>query len=429
MALVLEPSQKRLLKGSSWTLSGTILSKVLVFCATILVARILTKEMYGELGIIRSTIQMFVAVSSFGIGSTATKYIAEHRNKNPELAGRIYWIGNVFIFAMGFLALILLMFGSEYIAAKMLNAPELSADLKIGGIILFFSILNGAQLGALAGFEDFRFIAISNLINGFSEIILLPIGAYLWGLSGAVLGFGLSFLIVFIFNSFRVSCHFIQIGWKTFDIIRQIKLKDFRVICDFSFPIALSSWINMLTYWFSKTLLIKDAGFGQMANYDVATQIQAQLLFIPGILSQVLLPILVNNMSTGKSGSARSAFKMNLCLNVLVTFSAFLLILLFGRYILMIYGKTYTSVFPLYVLCFCTILDSIANSCVPIVISANKIWSVLWINIAWSAVLLVSYIMCSRYVVPENALTIAYLCAAMANCLLVSSFIRLKSLI
>ena len=66
---------RRIVSGSFWVLVGTIVSKIMVFVATIIVARILSKEVYGQLGIIRSTIQLFVGLTAFGIGATATKHI------------------------------------------------------------------------------------------------------------------------------------------------------------------------------------------------------------------------------------------------------------------------------------------------------------------------------------------------------------------
>lgn len=417
------------MRGSSWTLCGNICSKILVFCATIIVVRILTKEEYGELGIIRSTIQMFIAFSSFGIGSTATKYIAQHRNQNPDIAAKIYCVGGLFVFVMGLVALFALIASSDYVATYMLGTPELSTDLRIGGIILFFSLLNGAQLGALAGFEDFKFIACSSLTNGVLEILLLPLGAYYMGLTGAILGFGICFLIVSCINTIKVNQNFRKLGMKLSLSVRQLKPSDFNVLYNFSLPMSLASLINLSAYWFLKTWLVKDAGFAQMANYDVAVQLQSQLLFIPGILSQVLLPIMVNNMSDGQSRAAHSAFKMNVCINLVITATAFVLILLFGRYILMIYGKSYTSVLPLYVLCFCTILDSAANAFVPLIISANKVWSVLFINILWATTLVLTYIQCVRFFIPEDALTYAYLCATIVNLILTLCFVRVKHLI
>ena len=66
---------KRLYKGISWTLAGSVVNKVLQLTAFILVARIIGKEDYGRIGIVRSTISMFTIISTMGMGVTATRYI------------------------------------------------------------------------------------------------------------------------------------------------------------------------------------------------------------------------------------------------------------------------------------------------------------------------------------------------------------------
>ena len=275
----MESSKKDLLKGSSWILIGNLFSKLLVFGATIAVTHILTKDLYGQLGIIRSTVQMFMAVSSFGIGATATKYIAEYRNKNAKYAIRVYWMVSLFIALMAVLAVGMLLFFSSHIANSMLHAPEIVNNLRVGAFILFFSLMNGAQSGALSGFEDFRHLSYSNILNGILEIILLPLGAYLWGLTGAVLGFGSCFLLVFIYNTYHVNKNFKYTSINIFGVVKEIKPADFSILYKFSFPIALSSWLILVMYWVSKTMIVKDADFTSMANYDVAEQFKAQLMF------------------------------------------------------------------------------------------------------------------------------------------------------
>ena len=319
----MESSKKDLLKGSSWILFGNLFSKVLVFCATIAVTHILTKDLYGQLGIIRSTVQMFIAVSSFGIGATATKYIAEYRNKDARYAIRVYWMATLFIAIMAVIAVCMLLLFSRYIANSMLHAPEIVNNLRVGAFILFFSLMNGAQSGALSGFEDFRHLSYSNILNGILEIILLPLGAYLWGLPGAVLGFGSCFLLVFIYNTYHVNNNFKCTGINIFNIVKEIKLTDFNILYKFSFPIALSSWLILVMYWVSKTMIVKDADFTSMANYDVAEQFKAQLMFIPGILSQVLLPILTNRTAEKQSNEAKSMIWMNIQIHYLYTYCVF----------------------------------------------------------------------------------------------------------
>lgn len=425
----MESSKKDLLKGSSWILFGNLFSKVLVFCATIAVTHILTKDLYGQLGIIRSTVQMFIAVSSFGIGATATKYIAEYRNKDARYAIRVYWITTLFIAIMAVIAVCLLFLFSTHIADSMLNAPEIAGNLRVGAFIIFFSLMNGAQSGALSGFEDFRHLSFSNILNGVLEIIFLPLGAYLWGLSGAVLGFGACFLVVFIYNTYHVNNNFKYTGINIFSIAKEIKLTDFSILYKFSFPIALSSWLILVMYWVSKTMIVKDADFTSMANYDVAEQFKAQLMFIPAILSQVLLPILTNRMAEKQSTEAKSMIWMNIKINTAITFSIFLIILLFGKYILMIYGKEYTNTFPLYILCFCAVIDSISNSYVPVIISSNKVWNVLAFNLIWGIILFSVYTFCRATIPPENAVSIAYLSAALVQMALMTIYLKKAKLV
>ena len=71
------PVLKRIANGAFWSLTGIALAKFLVLVAGILCARILGASHFGELGIVRSTIGMFVVIGASGLGYTANKYIAE----------------------------------------------------------------------------------------------------------------------------------------------------------------------------------------------------------------------------------------------------------------------------------------------------------------------------------------------------------------
>lgn len=72
-------------------MTGIALAKFLVLVAGILCARILGASHFGELGIVRSTIGMFVVIGASGLGYTANKYIAEYRaSKDVEKIAQIY---------------------------------------------------------------------------------------------------------------------------------------------------------------------------------------------------------------------------------------------------------------------------------------------------------------------------------------------------
>ena len=70
-------------------MAGAVISRGLMLAATVLVARMLGKTVYGELGMIQSTVGMFGVFAGFGLGLTATKHVAEFRQSDPDRAGRI----------------------------------------------------------------------------------------------------------------------------------------------------------------------------------------------------------------------------------------------------------------------------------------------------------------------------------------------------
>ena len=103
------PLGYRFAKGVFWSLSGAMIFRGLALFSSIIAARILGKVGFGELSIIQSTVGMFGVFAGFGLGMTATKYVAEYRIKDPAKAGRIVAISNLLAIVFGgliFLALI-----------------------------------------------------------------------------------------------------------------------------------------------------------------------------------------------------------------------------------------------------------------------------------------------------------------------------------
>lgn len=417
----------RIVSGTSWVFIGTIVSKAVVFLATICVARILSKEAYGELSIIRSTIQLFVSLSGFGIGATATKFIAQYRKTNPAKAVNTYLIANIFVWFMAIVSCAILMFFSSSIATGRLNQEDLALQFRVAGLILFFTLLNGAQTGTLAGFEDFKRIAKSNVIMGVSEIVFLCAGAYLWGLTGAVIGFGLTYCIGWVYNSYGISKHIRAFHLSLVEEIKKIRLGDFRILYSFSLPLAAVSWIHMLTYWWMKTSVAGNSGFENMANYDVAEQWKNLILMIPNMIASVILPVL-SNINPDKRDRAK-AIRVNFYINVGITGILTVMIFILGKWMLLLFGSGYTNVWPLYILVSSTIFDSVSSLCGTILISSGKASWGLLSNVAWAVSLAVSYtIICNDMASLENGLALSYAIASVVQMLVNIFIIKLKSL-
>lgn len=156
------PLAYRLARGAFWSLIGAVLARGLGLISSIIVARMLGKSGFGELGIIQSTVGMFGTFAGFGLGITATKFIAEYRTTDPSKAGRIRGLSSAFAWLSSLLTSIILFFAAPWLAEHTLGAPHLASLLRISTIFLFITSINGAQTGALAGFEAFKTVAKIN---------------------------------------------------------------------------------------------------------------------------------------------------------------------------------------------------------------------------------------------------------------------------
>src|SRR5438445_7766115 len=124
------PLAYRLAHGVFWSLAGTALARVLALAASVITARILGKQGYGELGVVNSTLLTLQGFASLGLGATATKYVAELRGKDSERAGRILALSATISGASGLLGMAVLWAFADWIAVHMINAPQLAGLLR-----------------------------------------------------------------------------------------------------------------------------------------------------------------------------------------------------------------------------------------------------------------------------------------------------------
>lgn len=399
----------RLVNGSFWSLAGTVGGRGIVLLAFVGVARMVGKNDYGELGIIRSTINMFLVFASLGIGGTAAKYIAQYRNNSRKQTGEIYALSHYFSVLVGGVATIALLIFSSDIATYSLHAPHLTQQLKLAVPVLFFAAVNGAQSGTLSGFEDFKILAVNTFVSGLIQGICLIIGTYWYGISGAIVALGLGNLVLYFMNWKSIHKRLKQcaIVYR----LKEISKKTVKILWKYSLPSALSSLVVIPVLWWTKTFLIKHTSFDEMAVFDVAEQWYAMVLFIPSTLSQILLPILSNTLEEGTYRQYVKLIKINLGINILVSLGIALVISLLSHFILSLYGKEFTSVSPLIVMMFVSVMVSAAQVVGQVIASKGEMWIACGFNLMWSVWLIGFAVLFVNHNLGALGLALAILCS------------------
>lgn len=325
----------RLYKGVFWSMAGAFISRGLMFCATVIVARILGKVGYGELGMIQSTVGMFGVFAGFGLGLTATKHVAELREKDPDRVGRIIGLSGLFAIMTHCIMALGLFFSASWLTDHTINAPHLTNVLRIGAPILLINAINGAQTGALAGFEAFRMIAHVNLLVGIVSFPILICGAYFGGLEGAVWALVLSFGINTLCNhvALRKEAHIFNIR-----INFRYCLSEFPLLWQFSIPAMLSGTIMGVSNWACRALLTnRSNGYEEIGILSAALVIQSTLLSISSMLGAPLLSMISN---AGHEASEKLGV-VNILLIWMLSLMVATPLLCFPEIVLQAYGREF----------------------------------------------------------------------------------------
>lgn len=373
-----------LFKDSFWALTGSALGRGLSLLATIAIARFLGSDAYGQYGMIKSTLLSIAIFSSFGLGFTATKFIAEIKGKSDEDIHRIHRVCFITtLISAAFIALIVVIIANPL--AVWLKDPSMANIFRWSSIAIIINALITTQNGELAGFRAYRLIAKNTTFYGvFTFAISVP-AAYFYGLTGAVIALIISLAFNWAINFISLNNLLPSGSWD-------VKMSDFKRIINFSLPIALQESTYSITSWCGMAIIVKMADYSQLGVYSAASQWSAVMLFIPGSLRNVALSHLSENSSDKKT--SMMIVRRLLSVNFVSTFIPFLIIAALSHFISTLYGESYAGLPSVLNICiFTAVVSSLSNVITQDLIAHSKNWYLFW----------------SRLIRDCSALIIAYL--------------------
>ena len=377
----------RLARGVFWSMAGAIISRALMLLATMLIARLLGKTGYGELGMIQSTVGMFGVFAGFGLGLTATKYVAEFRHSDPARVSRILGLSTLVACCTGGLMALGLLIFSPWLAEHTINAPHLTNQLRIGAVILFLSALNGAQTGALSGFEAFRVIARVNFLVGVVSFPLLLFGTFYGGLTGAVWALALNLSSNWLLNHLALRREATR--YNISFTFRKC-FEEWAVLWRFSLPAALSGVVFGPVKWVCGAILVNQSGgYGEMGMLNAANQWSTAILFLPGLLAQVVLPLLSGLNGESRSRQYSQILRTNVLLNGCMAAIIVTPVVIFAPQIMSAYGANFEQGANVLRVMAVTAIFVAVNSVVgSSIASKGKMWIGFAFNSMWACILL-----------------------------------------
>ncbi len=416
------PIGYRLAHGTFWAMMGGGAAQAFMLLTSIIVARVLGKQQFGEFGVINNTIGMFGVFAGFGLGMTATKFVAQYRRKDPAKAGRIIALSSLVAIGTGSVVALALLLMAPWLATVMLSAPQLTFVLRMSAGFLFFSALSGAQMGALAGFEAFRTIARLNIITGVLSFPLIAGGAYFFGLVGGVWGLVVSTAVSCLMNGLALRGEMRQSGVPAG---YAGCARERHVLLRFSMPAVLAGMLVNPVNWLCAAMLVnRPFGYAEMGIYSAANSWQKAILFLPGCLNAIALPMLSDFFGAREHGDYRKALWYNMLLTGASAFAAAAFIALASAYIMLSYGNGFVEgKYVLAILSFSTVLIAINSVAGSAIASTGRTWLGFLFNLLWG----VAQVSIAAVLIPlhgATGLALATLISYMLHSLWQISYIR-----
>ncbi len=359
------------------------MARGLALLSSVVIARLLSKVGFGELAIIYSTIAVFQFFAGFGLGMTATKYVAEHRHSDPVKAGRIIAMAWLVTAVTGTTCALLLVVLAPWLAAHTLAAPHLSGPLRIAALALFLAALNAAQGGALSGFEAFKTLAGANLIAGVFNFPLMIAGVLLGGLEGAVWA-----MVVSGAGTWLIFHLAVRKEARRFHVPLRVAgcLQELPLLWRFTVPAVLAGMMVMPVNWACNALLVNQPeGYAEMGVFNAANQWFNALLFLPNVAGAVILPILSERLASRNTHDCGKLLGLSLRALAWAVIPLVVLGCLLSGVIMRVYGESFAAGWPTLVVTLITAgLVSVQTPVGHIIAASGRMWLGFLMNTGWA---------------------------------------------
>jgi O-antigen/teichoic acid export membrane protein len=363
VSIIEKLKNSKLFKDSFWAVFGNGMGNALLLFAGILIARMLGKDLYGEYGVVKTTMFHIAAFSTFGLGYTSTKFIAQYTSENTSHIRSIAKAAmKITIVSSLILCALLVIFADQL--ALFVKTPQLATSFRFLGFIVICKALSTTASGIVSGFKDFKRQGRNNIISGLLMLCLAPTLTYFWGLRGSLLSLLISQFVLCVLNLVLLKSL-----TKDYALSEQSFIKPLLV---FSIPVAMQEMTYALSHWGGPLLLTRYASIGETGLYSAAGQWNAIIRFIPALLSSVVLSYL---SSATNASEHKKLMSRVLSINFVCALIPFLIVFVFSGLIVRMYGQSFDGLQSvLNILIFSTVFSVVARVFQNEFISRGKNW-------------------------------------------------------
>jgi len=162
------------------------------------------------------------------------------------------------------------------------------------------------------------------------------------------------------------------------------------VLWNFGLPTVLGGLVSAPVYWACNAMLVnRQGGYAEMGILNAANQWWAAVLFLPGMLGQVVLPVMTERLSSHSHAQARRLLWASAAGNLAIVTPVIILASILSRNIMASYGSQFAGARPtLIVLMVAAGMQALQTPVLNLLTAKGRMWTILLLLLSWASVLL-----------------------------------------
>lgn len=294
-----------------WMLGGQFATKLSGVLTAVVVARTLGPEGLGALSILRDIGAIAVPLITLGISQPITRYVSLFKakysasNELPRLLVTIFY----FYLAVGLVGPFFIYAASPVIAGMYDNA-SITGLMPVLAIVVLISIPYELINAIASGLEQFKALALRQLLLAILSPIIVISCVVTWGVGGALIATGLLNFVLALFLLYHLHSR----SFRLFSLLsHRPSLAILKSLLAMSMPLLGSIIIMRPLNLIGSTTLVTYASFQELGYFRVAYILYGLMMIIPGAMQLVLLPIFSKGESDhGTAGQGVALVRLTL---------------------------------------------------------------------------------------------------------------------
>lgn len=192
-----------------WLTASEIIFNLAGYIIHASLGRLLGPEEYGRFGIIVTLTTMIIVLIGNGVPTAMSKFLAENFESHPGRVRGIKRTASIMQILIMLPASILFYLLAPFIASTLLRDASLTPLFQISAFIIPCFALASFYFYYYTGLHYFRLQAALKTLRAIARIIFIVGFAYLWGVEGAISGYIMAplavFVIAFLYDILKVN--------------------------------------------------------------------------------------------------------------------------------------------------------------------------------------------------------------------------------